>query len=484
MKIVFICGTDINIGYLGVEYISSILKNHGHQVELLVDPIHSSNNIITHVERENVKRVKELKPDLIGFSMVTAQYQWALKMARIIKKGVDTPIIFGGTHPTADPEGVIKNSAVDMVCVGEGEDAMLELVESLERNEKRADIDNIWFKNDEDIIRNGVRPLLHELDTLPFPDKELFVEKLGTACVSRYMIIATRGCAFTCTYCFNNSNRELYRKKGKYVRKRSVDNVVSELVRARERYPIKRVTFADDHFTDNVRWLEEFTEKYKKFIDIPFVICSHVNFMDERRAELLKKAGCWLLLLGLQSGSEYLRNTILKRNESNERVRDVARACHQAGLKFSIDLIFNLPYETEEHLFETVNLMNELRPNIVNTYSLFYLPGTEIIQQAKRAGMIDERIIGKIMEGTYGNSINPPPAKRSYRKFYMVLTLMPLLPKRVMYYIIGSKTFLSFLEMVPIPVQRLVKMIAHLRAGSFHMLKEAILATLQLHFKK
>mgnify|MGYP001570130516 CR=1 FL=1 len=484
MKIVFICGTDINIGYLGVEYISSVLKNHGHQVELLIDPIHSSNNNVTPVERENARQIKELKPDLIGFSMVTSQYQWALKTAGVIKKETHTPIIFGGTHPTADPNGVIKNSAVDMVCVGEGEEAMLELVKSLEMNDKRTDISNIWFKNGEDIIRNGVRPLMHELDKLPFPDKDLFVQKLGTACVSRYMIIATRGCAFTCTYCFNNSNRELYRNKGKYVRKRSVDNVINELIQAKERYPIKRVTFADDHLTDNFQWLEEFAEKYKKRIDIPFVACSHVRFIDERRAKLLKKAGCWLLLLGLQTGSEYLRNTILKRNESNERVRDVARACHQVGLKFSIDLIFNLPHEKEEHLFETVNFMNELRPNIINTYSLFYLPGTEIIQQAKETGMIDEEIIEKINQGTYGNSINPPPAKRSYRKFYMILTLMPILPQRVVCRLINSKRCLAFLEMIPISIQRLLKMIVHIKAGSFYMIKEAIMASLQLSLKK
>lgn len=191
-----------------------------------------------------------------------------------------------------------------------------------------------------------------------------------------------------------------------------------------------------------------------------------------------------MLLLGLQTGSEYLRNTILKRNESNERVRDVARACHQVGLKFSIDLIFNLPHEKEEHLFETVNFMNELRPNIINTYSLFYLPGTEIIQQAKETGMIDEEIIEKINQGTYGNSINPPPAKRSYRKFYMILTLMPILPQRVVCRLINSKRCLAFLEMIPISIQRLLKMIVHIKAGSFYMIKEAIMASLQLSLKK
>jgi len=137
MKIVFICGTDINFSVLGVEYISSVLKRHGYKVELLVDPIHSSDNKISYIEKENLKKLKELKPNLIGFSTVSAHYQWALKMARLIKKEMGAPIIFGGAHVTATPESVIENNVVDMVCVGEGEEAILELVGSLQKKEDR-----------------------------------------------------------------------------------------------------------------------------------------------------------------------------------------------------------------------------------------------------------------------------------------------------------------------------------------------------------
>lgn len=484
MKIVFICGTDINFSVLGVEYISSVLKRHGYKVELLVDPIHSSDNKISYIEKENLKKLKELKPNLIGFSTVSAHYQWALKMARLIKKEMGAPIIFGGAHVTATPESVIENNVVDMVCVGEGEEAILELVGSLQKKEDRRDINNIWFKRDGKVFKNEVRPLLQNLDSLPFPDKDLFIQKLGTACVSRYFIMATRGCAFACTYCFNNSYKKLYRGKGKHVRKRSVDNVISELIQAKERYPIKRVCFEDDHLTENTQWLEELAEKYKKYINIPFYTNGHVRFMDERRAVLLKEMGCCLYHFGLQTGSEHLRNTVLKRNESNEEVKEIAKVFTRIGLRFSVDLIFNLPFETNEHLVETVNFMNELRPSLINTYTLYFFPGTEIIQQAKETGMVDEEIIEKINQGTYGNSINPPPAKRSYRKFYMILTLMPILPQRVVCHLFNSKICFAFLEMIPIPIQRLLKMIVHIKAGSFFMIKEAILASLQLLLKK
>jgi len=171
---------------LGLEYLSAVLKSKGHEVFLVFDPALFNDKHYLHVDflakLFNVRsrlldEIVELNPDVIGFTVLTDTYKWACSFANEIKEVLpDTRIIFGGIHPTSVPEKVIKNDFVDALCIGESEEAFLEFVESPERT----DIQNFWFKSNGKIIKNKIRPLNQDLDSLPFADKSIFSPGFGT----------------------------------------------------------------------------------------------------------------------------------------------------------------------------------------------------------------------------------------------------------------------------------------------------------------
>ena len=179
MKVAFVNNSNES---LGVEYLSAYLKGHGHSAEVFVDPqLFNDENIkadflhrfFTYKEKL-VRDICAYSPDLIGFSVVSDFYPWACIIAQEIKKYCNIPVIFGGIHPTSMPDEVINNSFVDMICLGEGEQALLEVVERLKTGAWPDDVANIWVKSAGGIKKNGLRPLINDLDTLPFPDKILF----------------------------------------------------------------------------------------------------------------------------------------------------------------------------------------------------------------------------------------------------------------------------------------------------------------------
>ena len=157
----------------------------------------------------------------------------------------------------------MMNDFVDMVCVGEGEYPLLELVETMERGETNHSIGSIWFKENGKIIKNEIRNTVTDLDELPMPAKDLYYSK-STHFSKCYYIMASRGCAYSCSFCFHSYMRELTRDKGKYLRFRSVDKVISELKMAKEKYNIKSIRFFDDSLGSKFSWLEEFSIKYPK----------------------------------------------------------------------------------------------------------------------------------------------------------------------------------------------------------------------------
>lgn len=458
MKIAFVQGPSEN---LAIEYFSKILKKEGHQVSLtidhqLFDSFNLKNNFLKNlfnIKDILVNQVIKSKPDLVGFSIFTGEYQWALDFAsRIKKRNPNIPIIFGGIHPTVVPEVVIKEKNVDIVCVGEGEQALLELSKSIDRKRKNYRILNLWFKKNGKIIKNGLRSLLKNLDDLPFPDKDIYYAKAPPFIKNYYLIMATRGCPYQCTYCANNAKVKVYAGKGKYVRMRSVTNVLKELKWAKKRYPgIKKIALPDDILPLNKEWMKEFINRYKKEINLPFLCYAHPRNMDLEMASLLKRGGCFWLNMGLQTASEKNRKKLLKRVESNDEVKQAVKNCHKVGLKFSLDHIFGIPFEGKKEYVEGLKLYNELRPSSMNVFWLIYFPKTEIIELGKKAGYIDKDTETNINEGKVSNcailkiSGNEEDITRTkekeFRNFALLYTLLPVIPKKVMGLIIKRKWY-------------------------------------------
>lgn len=450
-KIVFVTFAVEN---LAAEFLSSYLVSKGHQAETVFDPRSFQNDVfqiprlakIFDVKQALVNQVVSMNPDVVGFSMFTINYQRALVVANLLKKALpNVPVIFGGIHPTSVPELVIKEKSVDMVCVGEGEEALLELLNSIKNGRvTRTDIKNIWFKKDGQVIKNDMHHIIEDLDSLPFPDKDIFY-RFYPGFMDDYYTISSRGCPFSCTYCANNVIRDVNKGLGKLIRRRSPKNIVEELAWAKKRYNLKKLTFVDDVFVQDIVWLKEFAKLYKKKVGIPYAMITHPKFVTYDIAKTLKDSNCYFLLFGVQSASEKIRRKILERFETNDEIRTAAKSCHRASLHFSIDHIFNIPGETINEYVEAMHFYNELRPSVLNAYRLQFFPKTKIIDWAIKYGILKKSAIKKIEQGKTSTSIavgfgnkdmtDPENVFSNIQLFFMFL---PIIPQKVATKIINS----------------------------------------------
>lgn len=480
MKILFVQSEAEN---LSVELLSSYLKANNHQVSLFFDPRLFSSSVISNrllgnifdIKNVLLKRIHDVKPDIIGFSIMTGDYQWALKTATEIKKHFYMPIIFGGHHVISVPERVIAKGCVDMVCVGDGEDALLELLNSMESGAIDNSIKNLWFKVNGNVVKNETRKLEDNLDKYPSPDKDLFYEEM-TILKKHYTTMFSRGCCYHCTYCCNNVRMESYKGKGKYLRVRSVEHAINELIEAERKYKPKVYCFADDMITAYKKWFRGFASEYKRHINKPYVCYTHPKFFNEEIGELMKESNCLWLNFGLQTASEKIRKGVLHRVETNEEVLKCAEICNDLKLNFSIDHIFDIPYETEDDYIESMKLYAEIQPTIINTFYLAYYPKTDIIKSAIETGILKSEDIEKIEEGEYvttftlslGADEKTKKRVKMYNKYLFIFTLIPILPKSIMKKIV-NKNFYNRISTVPTFFIMIVKMMLRIKIGQFYL---------------
>jgi len=371
---------NISFEYLGVMYISALLKKHGHVVEMFIPGTK---------EGKCIDAIAVFNPDIIGFPCTTGAHHWALKFADKMKKKVRGKIIFGGAHATYFPE-VINEPQVDIICRGEGEYTVLELADKTDRGEDLSDTLNCWIKTGKGIVKNEQRPLLENLDELPFPDRELYTKKYPFLKRSQKAFIGGRGCPFDCTFCFNHALIKLYKGMGKAVRYRSIDNLIAEIKEVKKRYNIKTVYMQDDTFILNKKWVAEFAEKYRNEIGLPFVCLIRADLADEDMIKSLSYAGCKNVFFGVEAGSEDLRNSLLKKKVTDEEIVSVAKMLRENGIKFRTYNMLGLPGETMEDAFNTVRINAEIGTDYPWCALFQPFPGTELAEYAKEKGLIDE----------------------------------------------------------------------------------------------
>lgn len=404
MKIAFV---NDSCERLGVEYISAVLKSAGHQTKLFADPQLFDDENITFkplsrffdCKKKIISGLKAYKPDLVGISVVTDFYQWACTTAKMIKEEMDVPIIFGGIHPTSVPERVIKNDFVDMVCVGEGEYPVLELANSMKKGSIDYSIKNIWFKRNGQIIQNEVRPLIEDLDSLPMPDKDLFYSASPhfSQC---YYIMTSRGCTYSCSYCCHSYLKKIYKNKGTYLRRRSVENVIQELKIAKERYGIDMLRFHDDDLlSSNIGWFEEFAHRYKSYINLPYACFIHPNTLTEEKAKLLKFSGCHDVEIGIQSISEKTRLEILNRPVSHKQLVKAIQILNSCGLNIITDNILGIPNQNIKEIIDLLKFHNENRVMKIYCFGFRHYPKTDIIEYSRKYFNLSNTDITNLEDG-------------------------------------------------------------------------------------
>jgi radical SAM superfamily enzyme YgiQ (UPF0313 family) len=309
------------------------------------------------------------------------------ELSRRIKQEHDVLSVFGGPHPTYFPE-MIEEDGVDVICRGEGEGAMLEVVEACERGESLEGIANLWVKDGGTVHRNPLRPLLEDLDSIPLPDHEVFREVIPHS-IWHAAVITGRGCPYECTYCFNHVCRKLYEGKGRYVRRRSVDSVLEELRRIRSHKCYRFIKFGDDIFTLSPSWLEDFCPRYKEEIGLPFSCLARANHVNPRILELLRDAGCHRITVGIESGNDDVRNRILKRDMSRDAILRACRMVKESGIRLQTANILGIPGGSLESDLETLDLNIECRSDYSGVTLLQPYHRTEIYEWAESLGMID-----------------------------------------------------------------------------------------------
>jgi len=389
---------------LGIEYLSSYLKQFGHKTELIFDPGLDDNfyfrlpvKSIFNLEKRMMRKAKRFKPDLIAFSAITNLYPSIKNIAEKLKRELDVPTIVGGIHATALPEVVLKEKYFDMVCLGEGEEALLELVNSMETGRMNFKIKNIWFKKGNKIIRNPIRPLIQDLDSLPFPDKDIFY-KYGVF-KKRLLIMCSRGCPFSCTYCINNFYSKLYRNKGNYVRRRDVENVVEEVKLTVEKYGCNFIWFQDDIFPVDEKWLMKFKDMYTKEIGLPFHCNLHPSTVNEKNVKLLKESGCTGIDIGVQTANQTIRKKLLHTHTSNEQIIKAAKIINENRINLATNLIFGFPNETYDNMWNSFVFNKKLNPH--NTASLIFYPFPKIAltEYCINHKMMNEKQVKQMNEG-------------------------------------------------------------------------------------
>lgn len=370
----------------GLAILAAIAKKQGHET-LLID------STFGVTDSEILEKVMSFSPNLVAITTATNDFEYACHISSLIKQNLKVPIIVGGFHPTIAPEEVISKNCFDIVCIGEGENAFLELLEKMQKNKSIDKIQNLWIKQNGKIIKNPIRKLIENLNNLSFPDRDIFDYKRyldwnhGTA-----TFLSTRGCPFQCSYCINHFLTKMYKGQGKYVRFRSIDNLFEEIKQVLNKYKesIKNIEFYDDTFTLDEERIKEFCKRYPLEIGIPFNINVRVNAVNLEMFKELKKAGCVRVSIGIESGDEYIRNTILKRNMTNQQIVDTFKSAKEAGLKtYSFNMV-GIPFETKESIRKTIELNKQCSPDFVGVSIFNAFKGTEIYELCKKNGWLKE----------------------------------------------------------------------------------------------
>ena len=344
-------------------------------------------------------KIVELQPKLVGFSIYSPYIPVAKRLTKIVKENTSAPVMWGGIHPTLSPESCLKKC--DIVCIGEGEGALHDLVQSLRDGKEYESINNLWVKQNGRIIQNPMRPLIQDLDSVPFPayarDSFYFIGsnkimREDTAIFDPILaVMPARGCPFTCSYCVNSLLRPLYQGLGAFNRRRSVANLIAEMkgILAIPGMQKKLVEFHDENFGTDESWLVEFEALYPKEIGLPFKVQYNPKLIKAESVRRLKECGLHRIKFGIEAGTDRIRNQIFRRPGKNKELLKLAHEIAKLGIKIRYDLIIDNPYDTEETLKETIDLLLKLpKPLRFNLYSLQYFPNYPLTQKAIEDGHI------------------------------------------------------------------------------------------------
>lgn len=416
MKILFI-HRMVHQDPLGIMYLSAVLRDAGHEVHL----------IDATLEEGWEDRAVSLAPDVVGYSVMTGSQSTFLEMNTRLKRRMSFLSLWGGPHPTFFPE-FIEEDGVDVLCIGEGEGATLDIARAVDDGAPLDSIPNLHVKGPEGISRNAPRSLIEDLDGLPAPDRTILDRYDQYRCATSRAVIASRGCPFSCTFCYNARLRALYKGKGRYARHRSVDSIIEECLRHRDDSWATQILFKDDLFAHNEDFVHAFADRFPDEVALPFLCNVRADRMTERMARDLARAGARVVHFGVESGSDRVRREILRRPISRESMLDTSRWLRKHGIRVYTFNIIGIPGERPEEAMETLEFNVALEPHMA-VFTLFQpYPKTPLGDRAVSMGWSDPGYDG-FSPTYYENSMAHLPHKRLYRN---MVRLFPVAVRSVL----------------------------------------------------
>ncbi|MBU0467100.1 MAG: B12-binding domain-containing radical SAM protein [Nanoarchaeota archaeon] len=375
MDVLFVVEDVRHHSPIGMMQVSAIAKQRGDQTHLGV------------LSREDVlNKIDKLKPNVVAYGGSTGEHKFYERFnSKLKQRHPEIFTVMGGTHATFFPE-IMKDAKLDAVVVGEGEQAFKELLDRVERGEDVSGLQNVRTHSQPETT---LRPLIQDLDSLPFPDRSLFFENTenGQAPIKHFM--ASRGCPYKCSYCFNSPFKGMYPGE-KYVRRHSVGYVLEEILDTLSDYPAEFIKFYDDVLTFRVDdWLREFAQRYKQEVGLSFYCLTRADLMTEEMAKLLKEAGCQTVQMAAESTNDRIRNELLHRNMTKEQMKKAFKICADKGMTVVTNYILGLPGSTVQDDIDAVYFNIEAGVPVPEFPIFQPYPGTELGDLCVREGWFD-----------------------------------------------------------------------------------------------
>jgi len=378
---------------LGLAYLAAVLRDKGHIVsiydadftpqatemefsyleEKYPKYIEAVSSFKHPIWQEMGDRIKKFHPDLVGITMMTTKAASAFRVAQLCKEyNKDVPVVVGGPHPTVRAEEVLKISPhVDFVVRGEGEKSFPELISAIENNQGKKKI-------------NPPQELVEDLDSVPYPARDLLGAKDSYSSEDMGLIMTGRGCPYNCTFC---SSKGIWGQRARF---RSVKNVIDEIKEVKACYGTRQFGFKDDIFTiSKVRAVEFCQSLISQNLKINWDANARVNLIDKELLTLMKKAGCNGLKLGIESGSQRILN-LMKKGTTLEQIKRTAQLLRESGIHWTGYFMIGLPTETREEMLDTLNLMKEIKPDYASLSVYEAFPGTELFDLGLNLGLVQK----------------------------------------------------------------------------------------------